>query len=188
MVWCAILPQDCTIFSTSHMQTSVLRCVYTAMGQRLDEVGVSLQVHAVDYLLVTEVASFVHLLESCQADLSSLSGVVLGQAQPPPSVVEFQLSSLFERSSLCITTITAFSEGKSSLLALLVIYCPISLPCSCVGVSSSLSLCGCVPLLVPDRMVFLISTRRPVLSCQSEVLEIFVFSPSDSCSHHTVPA
>lgn len=69
---------------------------------------------------MTEVASYVHLLNTCQAGQSTLPltldqtpaaavGEEVGQASP----IHFTLTSLFAKSSICAITMTAFSEGTS---------------------------------------------------------------------------
>ena len=81
-----------------------------------------------DFALVTEVASCVHLLQSCKSGKvecvasgrgkederrgkeDSGCGKAVGEADTV--AIGFQLSSLFKRSSVCAVTISAFSEGE----------------------------------------------------------------------------
>lgn len=78
-----------------------------------------LQVHDVDFALVTEVTSFVHLIDTCQTGQSSLpmpqDVPQMGVASEGRggSVVEFQLTSLLAKSNVCAITMAAFSEGTS---------------------------------------------------------------------------
>lgn len=71
--------------------------------------------HAEDCALVTEVASFIHLLRSCQDGQSSLSAVTSHEgvdSDPGATVINFQLSSLFTKSTVCALTLSTFSEGN----------------------------------------------------------------------------
>ena len=79
-----------------------------------------------DYALVTEVTSFAHLLHTCQTGLPSLpvaaEGGVAGDGRA--GVVEFQLTSLFDKSNVCVLTVAAFSEGMYVCVCMCVgMYC-----------------------------------------------------------------
>ena len=80
-----------------------------------------------DRALVTQVASFAHLLSSCKAGDPALPSVgpqegVVEEPDGGSSVkagdgavlVDFQFSSLLEKSSVFAVAITAFSEGETT--------------------------------------------------------------------------